>query len=350
MKGSFRLFKIFGISVNIHITFILLFLLVLSGGIKWVFVMSGVFFFVTVHELCHSLMAKRFGIKVREITLLPIGGVASMTKMPEKPLQEFLISIAGPLSNISVILIFFFPLKYILGEEVLLHSWSTATWPLAIAYVYWINLALAGFNLIPAFPMDGGRILRSILAVKLGYRRATKIAATFGHIFALLFAYVGIVKWNIMLIAIAIFIYMSASSEEFQIDVRETLKKFKVRDILSRDFFTVTSEATLAKVLELTFHSHQENFPVIEDGRFVGFLTRQDVAASIHKSGVDAKVEDVMRRDFPKAKESDSLIRVQGVMQESNMTALPIMKDAEVVGVITLEDIGRVYSLASQKT
>jgi Zn-dependent protease len=125
MKGSFRLFKVFDISINIHITFILLLLLALSGGVKWVFIIAAVFFFVTVHELCHSLVAKRFGIKVREITLLPIGGVASMTKMPEKPAQELLISIAGPMSNIAVIVVFFFPLKYLLGPEVLFHPIST---------------------------------------------------------------------------------------------------------------------------------------------------------------------------------------------------------------------------------
>ena len=119
MRGSFRLFKVFGISINIHITFFLLLLLVVSGGIKWVALVIGIFFFVTVHELCHSLMAKYFGITVREITLLPIGGVSSMAKIPEKPSQEFLISIAGPLSNVAIIAIFFFPLKYLLGEAVL---------------------------------------------------------------------------------------------------------------------------------------------------------------------------------------------------------------------------------------
>src|SRR3989338_5529322 len=114
MKGSIRLFRIFDISINIHITFFLLLLLFLSNGIRWLFLIIGIFCFVTIHELCHSLVAKRFGINVRKITLLPIGGVASMTKMPDKPSQEFLISIAGPLFYISVILIFYFPLKIIL--------------------------------------------------------------------------------------------------------------------------------------------------------------------------------------------------------------------------------------------
>ena len=225
MRGSFRLFRIFGISINIHITFFLLFLLVASGGIKWIFLVVGIFFFVTVHELCHSLMAKYFGITVREITLLPIGGVSSMTRMPEKPIQEFLISIAGPLSNVVIIAVFFFPLKILLGPEALFrYPLSAQTWPLTIAYLYWINLILAGFNLLPAFPMDGGRVLRAILATRLGYRKATKIAVNFGHAFALLFAYFGIIRLNIILVIIAIFIYTAASDELAQVDLKGTLK------------------------------------------------------------------------------------------------------------------------------
>ncbi len=351
MRGSIPLFKVFGISINIHITFLLLLLLFLSGGIKWLFILVAIFCFVTIHELCHSLVAKYFGIKVREITLLPIGGVSSMTKMPEKPSQEFLISLAGPASNIIIILAFYYPLKYLLGQEVLLHPLSTATWPLTIAYIYWINLVLAVFNLIPAFPMDGGRILRAVLAVRIGYQKATKVAVNFGHIFALIFAYLGITKFNIVLIAIAIFIYMAASSEELQVDIKETLKKFRVRDILPRDFFTVKSDATLAKVLELIFHSHQEDFPVVDNNnKLVGFITRQDIIGNIHQFGTDKIVGDVMRRDFPKVKDTDSLVKIQNIINEYQIRALPVMRDDVVIGVITMEDIGRIYAMISQRT
>lgn len=349
MKGSIKLFTIFGISINIHITFFLLLLLVLPSGFKWIIIVVGIFFFVTVHELCHSLVAKYFGINVREITLLPIGGVSSMTKMPEKPSQEFLISIAGPLSNIVIIVVFFFPLKYLLGPEVLLHPLSTSTWPLVISYIYWINLMLAGFNLLPAFPMDGGRVLRALLATRLGYQKATRIAVNFGHIFALAFAYFGIVRFNIILIIIAIFIYTAASSEELQVDVKETLKKFRVRDILPRDFLTLKPDTTLAKVLELIFHSHQEDFPVVDSEKLAGFVTRQDIMIGIHKFGMNQMVSDIMRKDFPRAKDTDSLIKAQIIMQENEMRAIPVVKDSQVLGVITLEDIGRVYAMASHR-
>ena len=128
MKGSIRLFKVADISINIHITFLLLLLLFLNMGVRWLFLIVAIFFFVTLHELSHSLVAKRFGIKVKEITLLPIGGVASMTKMPDKPYQEFLISLAGPMLNIAVVIIFFLPLYHLLGREVLFH-------PLSVKYI-----------------------------------------------------------------------------------------------------------------------------------------------------------------------------------------------------------------------
>jgi len=238
MRGSLRLCSIFGISIKVHITFIALLVLALSWGMKSLFIITSVFVFVTLHELSHSLVARRFGVGVREITLYPIGGVASMTSMPKKPMHEFLISLAGPLFNVAVIVVFYVPLVYLLGEETLLrYPSSTYTWPGAIAYIYWLNLMLAAFNLIPAFPMDGGRILRALLAKKIGYIRATKIAANLGHLFALIFLYFGIVRMHFMLIAIAVFIYTAASNEEMIAEYMQSLKNMHDRDMLSRDFF-----------------------------------------------------------------------------------------------------------------
>ena len=348
MRGSLPLFRVFGISIKVHATFFLLLLLALSGGVRMVILITAVFFFVTVHELCHSLVAKRFGIKVREITLFPIGGISSMSKMPEKPVQELLIAIAGPLSNIAVVLIFFFPVKYLIGPENLFHQLSTKTWQLTVAYIYWINLALAGFNLLPAFPMDGGRVLRALLAARMGRQKATRIAVAFGHVFALAFAYFGIIKLNLILVLIAVFVYMAASNEELHVEVREILKKFRVSDILPRDFLTLPGTATLAKALEFMFHSHQEDFPIIDGGVMAGFITRQDIMKGIHSHGTGAKVSEIMRTKVPKVKETDSLIKVQNIMQETGLRALPVIKDNGITGVVTLEDIGRVYAMASQ--
>ncbi len=353
MRGAIRLFKVSNISVNVHFTFFLLLFLVMYSGIKGVALILGVFCFVTLHELCHSIVAQKFGIRVKEITLLPIGGVASMAKMPDRPSEEFFISIAGPLLNIAVIVIFYFPLYFLLGPSVLYSFFtkgpSIHTWSHVLVYIYWINLILAVFNMIPAFPMDGGRILRSIMARRMGYQKATRIAVNFGHIFALIFGYLGFIHWNIILIAIAVFIYMAASSEELQVDIRETLKKFMIKDIIPSRFVTLDKDATLSKVLELIFHSHQEDFPILEGSRMIGFVTRGDIIAGIHQRGTQAPVSLIMRTKFPVLRITDSLDKAQNIMQENNMKSLPVVRDGSVIGVITIEDITRVYSVMTDR-
>ncbi|PIU42319.1 MAG: hypothetical protein COS99_00855 [Candidatus Omnitrophica bacterium CG07_land_8_20_14_0_80_42_15] len=347
MKGSIKLFKLFGISINIHITFLILPIIFFTiGGFKGLFVIIAVFVLVTFHELSHSLVAKRHGVVVKEITLLPIGGVASMGSIPEKPQQEFEISIAGPLLNILMAILFFVPLYSLLGQKALF-SPSFETWPQAIAYLFWINLMLAGFNLLPAFPMDGGRILRSFLAQRMGYLNATKIAVNFGHIFALIFGFIGLISQppHILLIIIAVFIYMAASAEETQVESKEILKNFKVKDVLPKDFLTVSPNTTISKVLEIVFHSHQEDFPVVENGALIGFLTSQDIVSNIHKLGIERPVKDIMRKQFPVVTRANSLISVQLMMQEDNIKAIPVVEDGIICGIVSLEDIGRVYSM-----
>lgn len=225
MKDGMKLFKIFGISIYIHTTFLVLpVYFFIIAGLKGVFLILFVFSCVTLHELCHSLAAKRFGVKVRGITLYPIGGVASITSYPEKPSQEFLISLAGPAFNIIFSAALFYPLYKILGPSVLFKP-SLRTWPQTFAYAFWVNPSLALFNLLPAFPMDGGRILRSFLARRIGLRRATRIAVGIGHFFALVFGFIGITQGNFMLVIIAIFVYIAASNEGFQVELREALKE-----------------------------------------------------------------------------------------------------------------------------
>ncbi len=346
MKGAFRLVKVFGVDINIHITFLILPLLSLYYGLRGLFFILFVFFCVTLHELSHSLVARRFGIEVKEITLLPIGGLASMTSFPKKPLHEFLISVSGPAFNIAFAALLYIPLVLLIGKDALF-SPSLANWPQTIAQAFWVNLILAAFNLLPAFPMDGGRILRSILAAKMSYRKATRVAVSIGHIFALLFLYFGLMRGHILLMFIAVFIYMAASAEEAQVDVRETIKRFRVMDVLKKEFVSLKSDVALSKVLELVFHSHQEDFPVIDDGNLKGFLTRSDIINNIHQHGTAKVVKEIMRIDFPTVVPETLLLDVQKAMEESQLKALPVVKDKKILGVITLEDISRVYSVMS---
>ncbi|MGD2279554.1 MAG: site-2 protease family protein [Candidatus Omnitrophota bacterium] len=356
MRGSFRLTRIFGINIDIHFTFFLLLLIFfILLGPRGLILILGVFFFVTIHELSHSLVAIHYGVKVKRITLLPIGGVASMSEIPSKPAQELLISVAGPLSNVLVAIIFYFPLKLLLGQEALMYPFLVITGQApfsgnfnVLAHIYWINLILAVFNMLPAFPMDGGRVLRAILSYRMSYREATGVAVRLGHIFALLFGYIGLVHGHIFLLIIAVFIYMAASSEGIQVDVQETIKKFAVRDVLARKFVHISPDATLANLLELMFHTHQEDFPVLEDGRLKGFVTRRAVIQGVHVKGKDVKVSEIMRKDIPTVKPETRLHEVQKLMQKYQTHAMPVEKHGHIVGIVTLDDINRVYMVVGE--
>lgn len=353
MKNSIRLFDVLGISIRIHITFLLMPLIFsYFYGLKGVFLVFFVFMCVTLHELSHSLQAKRFGIKVEEIILLPIGGIAAMRAIPEKPAEEFRVSIAGPLFNITLALILFVPAYYYLGLKYrTLFQPGMETWPQTLAYAFWINPILAVFNLLPAFPMDGGRILRAFLAKHMDYGKATRIAVGFGHTFAVLFGVVGLfsVPSNPILIIIAFFIFMAASSEGMQVDLRLTLRRLLVKDVLPVEFLTVNTSMPLAEILALSLHSHQEDFPVIEEEKLAGLLTRNDIIAAIHHFGLAKQVKEIMRVDFPTVTPRTPLIKAHKLMEEWQVKAMPVLSRKKVAGIITLEDISRAYMLLSAK-
>jgi len=231
---SIRLFDVFGITIKLHTSFLLLLFFFgfsyarnygLEIGLRVMTLISLVFVSVTFHELCHSLQARRYGVKVRDIVLYPIGGVASMQSIPDNPKQEFMIAIVGPLSNLILAALLYFPLYYLIGPENLF-SPSLASWPRMFANAFWLNPILAAFNLLPAFPMDGGRVFRAFLAQRMDYQRATHIAVGFGHFFAFVFGFIGLAIHHYILIIIGVFVYMAASSEGNQVDIRYTLKKF----------------------------------------------------------------------------------------------------------------------------
>ncbi len=357
MKTTFRLTKIFGIDIEIHFTFLLL-LAFFFAFLGWngLALIVGVFFFVTMHELCHSLVALHYGIKVKKVILLPIGGVAQMPEMPKKPKQELLISLAGPLSNIIVVIVFFYPLYALIGKDALIHPFMVITGQApytaelnVLAHIYWINLILAVFNMLPAFPMDGGRVVRALLTYKLGYKEATHVAVKLGHIFALVFGYIGLVHGNILLLVIAVFIYMSASGEGVQVDIQETIKNYTIRDVLADEFIRLDPDASLGKVLEIMFHSHQEDFPVMEEGRMIGFLTRRRVVQAAHERSKDVSCRDIMRHDIPAIYTDTSLDHVQKLMRKYMTTAMPVEDSGNIVGLVTLDDINRVYVMMNER-
>ncbi len=351
MKGAFRILKVWDIDLNIHITFLILPLFFwYIYGAKGIFIIFAVFTCVAAHELTHSVVAKSFGIKVDKITLLPIGGIANMKSFPQTPKEEFMISISGPLFNIVLAAILYIPLKSILGLDVLMNP-SINSWSGAVAYAFWINPVLAGFNLLPAFPMDGGRIFRSLLAVKLSYKRATRIAAMFGHIFAVIFAFIALSMQppNLILLLIALFIFQAASGEDSTAALKDKLDKVKVGDVLADELYTLSSEATIQEVLNIALHSHQRDFPVLNsDGNIAGFLPHEKMVAAIRDKELDRKVDNLMLKDLVYLESKDMLSKAYLKMENSGLKALPVVDNGVLKGVLTLDDIGKVYTLYSK--
>lgn len=233
MAKALRVLKIFGIRIDIHPTFFLLplgFGLFYAKDYGWeiglriAVLIFLVFVCVLGHELTHSLKAMSFGIRVPVITLYPMGGVASLQRIPRDPKQEFSIAVVGPLFNFALAALLFFPFYFWMGKKDLF-SPSLDTWPRTFANLFWMNPILGAFNLIPAFPMDGGRIFRSFLARWMDYAKATRISVFLGYIFAILFALLALVWKNLLLLLVAAFVLISATREKNQVLREEALAK-----------------------------------------------------------------------------------------------------------------------------
>ncbi len=351
MKGAFRILKVWGIDLDIHITFLILPIFFwYMHGFTGLFVIFAVFTCVAAHELTHSVVAKSFGIQVDRITLLPIGGIANMRSLPQTPKEEFMISISGPLFNIILAIILYLPLKSILGFDVLMNP-SLNSWPGAIAYAFWINPVLAGFNLLPAFPMDGGRIFRSLLATKLSYKKATKIAALFGHIFAVIFAFIALSMQppNFILLLIALFIFQAASQENSTAVLKDALDRVRVGDVLVEDFYTLSSEASIEEALNIALHAHQKDFPVLDlDNNTVGFLPHEKIAVAVKSKELDRKVGDLMIKESAYLESKDLLSKSYIKIENNGLRALPVIDNGILRGVLTLEDISKAYTLYSR--
>ena len=356
MGGSFKISRIFGIEVKVHWTFFLLlaFFFFLGfrgdGNLVSALVTSGIivalFFCVLLHEFGHALVAQRLGIEVPDITLLPIGGLARLKSLPEKPWDEVKIAIAGPLVNV-VLAPVFFVLAFLLGAN-LLAAPSVVEGATSLGQFFallgLLNVSLAVFNLIPAFPMDGGRILRGLLATRLGAVRATDIASTVGQVFAVGFFFVGITT-NPLLALVAVFIFLGASGEAQMVRQRETMRGLLVSDVMGtkRRTETVTPYHNFGQVFEAVLHGYQEDFPVVdEEGRLVGIITRAEIMAAAHSPDRYATVRDLMRTDYPTVSpEADLFTDGNRILQESGLRAVPVVKNGDLVGMLTTDDVGQ---------
>jgi len=347
MKSSWRIGRVAGIDVHLHFTF-----LILLGWVavshylqrqNWQDALGGLAFtlslftIVVLHELGHALTARRFGIRTRDITLLPIGGVARLERIPENPKQELLVALAGPAVNVVLAALFFGVL--VVGAELSAAKEFKLVGGHFLAKLMWINVSLAVFNLLPAFPMDGGRVLRAVLAMRMDYARATNIAASIGKGMAWVFASVGLFT-NPFLIFIALFVWIGAAQEAGQAQMKSALAGLPVSRVMMTDFRTLAPEDNLARAVEHILSGSQQDFPVVDSGRVVGVLTRSALLTGLAKQGQLAPVAEVMQRNLCPAEAGEMVESVLARLQEDDCRVLPVTRTGELVGVLTTENLG----------
>jgi Zn-dependent protease/CBS domain-containing protein len=363
MGGSFKIATIRGIDIKIHVTFFLIFVYAaivfgsgergLDGALFGIVATAFLFVCVVLHELGHSVVAQHYGIAVRDITLWPFGGVARLERMPEKPSQEFWVAIAGPAVNVAIAAVIYVVTQALLRSQVGLDPGTLERGMLQLApgsllaYVFSANLFLAVFNLIPAFPMDGGRILRAVLAARTSYPRATAIAVGIGQFLALAAGLFGFVTGQFFLVLIAIFVFMGAGSEGQMVQVKSVLDGLKVRQAFTQHTVELGPDDRLSRAVDLTLSTFQSDFPVCRDGELIGLLTRTDLITALQQRGSNAFVVSVMRKEFPSVSLDDSLFKAQQAMMEHHIEALPVMENGRYLGLLTLRDIDEVYRLLS---
>jgi Zn-dependent protease/CBS domain-containing protein len=355
MRWSWRIGRIAGIDVHVHATFWLLLVWVgltryRTGGSltavvpELVFILA-VFGIVVLHELGHALTARRFGIATRDITLLPIGGVARLERMPREPRQELLIALAGPAVNVMLAAVLYLVLAVTGGASSVSDVATLDAGFLGRAMLerlIGINLWLAGFNLIPAFPMDGGRVLRAALAMRGGnYARATEQAARIGRGFALLFGLAGLFVFdNPFLVFIALFVWLGAAGEAAAVQTSSTLAGVPVGQVMITEVRTLSPNDPLDRAVRLVLEGFQQDFPVVADGQVVGVLTRAALLRALAERGPTAAVATAMQRDFRSASPDEPVEEVLTRLETCGCHAMPVVRGRELLGVLTTENVG----------
>ena len=353
MSWSLNIGSVAGTAIRIHVTFLLLLAWIfgveyIAGGPQaaWsslLFILL-LFLCVLLHEFGHIFTARAFGVRTPDVILLPIGGVARLERIPEKPSEEFLIAIAGPAVNVVIAALLVLVAGANLSADHLaaLESADVSM----IDRLAAVNLFLAVFNLIPAFPMDGGRVLRALLAARLGYVRATEIAATIGQWVAFALGFLGLFG-NPILIFIAIFVYLAAAAEAHLVAIRAMSRGIPVTAAMMTQFATLTPDEHVDAAVETLLRTSQGEFPVVDgDGRPVGVLVRNDLIRALKERGPDARVADAMTGGIPTLNKSRCLDEAFRLLQEKSVPAVGIVDmPGRLVGLVTSETIGEMLML-----
>ena len=345
MKANLNLGSVFGIKIHVHWTFFFLILWIVFSEMKRggnnesiifnITLVLAVFLCVILHELGHALTAKSFGIYTKKITLLPIGGMATMEKIPESPKQELLVTLAGPLVNIVIALLLFFiiPVKEImlLNFTETFETLSRFNLQIFLFYLFIINIALVVFNLIPAFPMDGGRILRALLAIKMNRVKATQIASIVGQFIAVLFLLMGLL-YNPFLVFIALVVFLGAYGENQLVHHLELLKGHTAKEASITNITTFTSKDTISKAINAVITSTENNFVIIEDNVVKGLLLYQDIME--HAKKENTLIGDVMTTTFKTIDSNDDLKNVYQQIHCQKNSFYPVLENGKLIGAI----------------
>jgi Zn-dependent protease len=352
MKWATKVGTFAGISVYVHTTFLMLIAWVafahwqtghsVSAAVQGVAFVLALFGCVVLHEFGHALTAKRFGIKTRDITLLPIGGLARLERMPDDPRQELWVALAGPAVNV-VIAVALFVVLPVTGTFAPLSTLSVTSGSF-LERLMIVNVFLVAFNMLPAFPMDGGRVLRALLAIRMDYTRATQLAANIGQGMALAFGLIGLFT-NPFLMFIALFVWIGAGQEAAMTQMKSALGGIPLERAMITDFRTLVPNDSLARAVELLLSGAQQDFPVVDAGAVVGILTRGGLLTALARQEQRAPVGQVMRRDFLVADASDMLDITFQRLQGHECHTIPVVRRGDLVGLVTMDNVGEFLSV-----
>jgi Zn-dependent protease/CBS domain-containing protein len=349
MSWSFPIGRLFGSEVRVHVTFFLLLAWIAiahyqQGGtqaaVEGVAFILALFACVIAHEFGHALTARRYGIRTPDITLLPIGGLARLERMPEKPAQEILVALAGPAVNVVIAAVLILALKSSFNLEALQQLDNPrVSFLMRLASV---NIFLVIFNLIPAFPMDGGRVFRAVLAIWYPRRQATNIAAKVGQALAFGFGFLGLVGGNPLLIFIAIFVYLAATAEAQMVGLQDVSRHLGVGDAMITRFEALGPQASIGDAAELLLETTQHEFPVVDGaGKLRGILTRNAMVAALSKTGANTPVIEAMTADVPTVSSMSRLEGALKLLQQQGVPAVGVVdRNGKLIGYITSENVG----------
>lgn len=343
LRWTVKVGTIAGVAIYVHATFLLLvaWLAVLDwrqthsviGVVEGIVFTLALFASIVLHELGHGLAARVFGIGTRDITLLPIGGVGRLERMPAEPWQELWVAVAGPMASVALAIALF--------AVVLVTGGPTAAPDVTLVEVPFlerlalVNVLLALFNLLPAFPMDGGRILRAVLAMRLGLTRATDIAGAIGQSLAFVLFGAGLFS-SPLLVLIAVFVWLGAAEERRVAQIKAALQGVRVSTAMRTHVSTLTPDDTLKRAVTLSVGTGQHDFPVVERSTIVGMLTRDRLRRAIAAAGPSSTVEHAMQRQFETAAVDDLLEDVLARLGASGNGAIPVVaSDGRLVGLLS---------------